>query len=152
MHRYFIAFVVTATVAITAFSAKPARASDQDLARALAGIAVLAIIGKAIHDHNKDDDRVRQKSFVNRQTLIEPRPLPNRVSRRVLPRQCLRTVETRNGNTRRVLGARCLERNYRFSSQLPRSCARQVETRRGWRWAYGARCLRQNGYQIARYE
>jgi hypothetical protein len=83
--------------------------------------------------------------------VIQPRPLPPRVSRKTLPAQCVREVKARHGNTRRVLGSRCLERNYRFANQLPRNCARQIETYRGWRWVYGARCLRQNGYEIARY-
>ena len=150
MHRYFIALVISLTIAITAVSAAPARAGDQDLARLLAGIAALAIIGKAIHDRN-DKDHVTQNHIIPRQHTIKPRPLPDRVARKTLPAQCLRDVRGPNGNTRRVLAARCLERNYRFSNELPRGCARQVETQRGWRWAYGARCLRRNGYQIARH-
>lgn len=150
MHRYFIAAVVTATIAITAFSAAPARADDRDLARALAGIAALALIGKAIHDRN-EKDRVTHNQHTHRNQYIQPRPLPERVARKNLPGKCVREVRNHNGKVRRVLGARCLERNYRFSNQLPRSCVRQVETHRGWRWAYGARCLRNNGYQIARY-
>ena len=149
MHRYFIAFIVSATVAVTAFGAAPARAGDRDLARVLAGLAALAIIGKAIHDRN-EKDRATQNYIAPRQQVITPRPLPNRVARKNLPAQCVREVHGNHGNTRRVLSARCLERNYRYSSELPRSCARQIETQRGWRWAYGARCLRHNGYQIAR--
>lgn len=150
MHRYFIAAVVSLTVIITGSFAAPARADGDDLARALAGIAALAIIGKAIHDRNKRD-HVTHNYNTYQPRVIRPKPLPNRVARKNLPAQCIRHIETRNGNTRRVLGARCLDRNYRFSNQLPRNCARQVETRRGWRWVYGARCLRNNGYQIARY-
>lgn len=150
MHRYFIALIVTATVAVTAFGAAPARASDQDLARVLAGLAALAIIGKAIHDRN-DKDRASKDYVETPRHGIKPRPLPNRVARKNLPGQCVREVRGNHGNTRRVLSARCLERNYLYSSELPRGCARQVETQRGWRWACGARCLRHNGYQIARH-
>lgn len=153
MHRYFIAFVVIATVAITAVSAAPARASDRDLARVLAGLAALAVIGKAIHDRNKNDrkDRVTQSYVAPRQHALNPRPLPDRVARKTLPAQCLRDTRGPNGHTRRVLSARCLDRNFSYSRDLPRGCARQIETQRGWRWAYGARCLRNNGYQIARH-
>lgn len=149
MHRYFIGSIVSATVAVTAFAAAPARASDHDLARALAGLAALAIIGKAIHDRN-EKDRVSKNYVEPPRHRIKPRPLPNRVARKNLPGECLREIRSNHGHSRRVLSARCLERNYRYSNDLPRSCARQVETQRGWRWAYGARCLRHNGYQIAR--
>ena len=149
MHRYFIAAIVTLTVIITGAFAAPARANSDDLAKALAGIAALAIIGKVIHDRNKED-RVTRNFNTYQPQVIRPKPLPNRVVRKTLPAQCIRQVDTRHGKTRRVLGARCLERNYRFANRLPRSCARQIETQRGWRWAYGARCLRNNGYQIAR--
>lgn len=150
MHRYFIAAVVTCTVVITGAFAAPARADSNDLAKALAGIAALAIIGKAISDR-KDNNHVTHNYNTHRPQVIQPRPLPNRVSRRSLPAHCIRHVETRHGHTRRVFGARCLDRNYRFAHQLPRNCARQIETHRGWRWVYGARCLRKNGYQIARH-
>lgn len=148
MHRYFIAAVVTATVIITGFTAVPARAGNDDLAKALAGIAALAIIGKVIHDR-KDRDQVTRAPQIHYQQPIKPRPLPDRVSRKALPQQCLRQAETGHGVVR-VFGARCLENSYRFTNQLPQSCALQVHTQRGWRWAYGARCLRDNGYQIAR--
>ena len=149
MHRKFIALVIGATVAITSLSAAaPARADSEDLARALAGIAALAIIGKAIHDRRKDDDVVTRRT--GRGPIIEPRPLPRRVARRALPAQCLRHAETDRG-PRRVFGARCLERHYRHAHTLPRDCGRRVWTHRGWRYGYGVRCLRNRGYEIARY-
>lgn len=150
MHRHFIAAVATLTVFITSFAAAPARAESDDLAKALAGIAALAIIGKYIHDKN-DRDHFTHNRQVRRPHVIKPKPLPHRVSRKALPERCIRHIQTRNGNTRRVFGARCLNNHYRFANQLPRNCARQIETHRGWRSVYGARCLRNNGYQIARY-
>ncbi len=166
MHRYFIAAVVTCSVIITAAFAAPARAENNDLAKVLAGIAALAIVGKVIHDrkdkdhvthnynthkpHNLNVHRHHNHNF-HKPHGIKPKPLPHRVSRRTLPAHCIRHFETRHGKSRRVFGARCLDRNYRFAHQLPRNCARQIETHRGWRWVYGARCLRNNGYQIARY-
>jgi len=159
MHRYFIAGITAVTLLVTAFNAAPARAQDQDLARLLAGIAALAIVGKAIHDRNerrevrKDyfhRDTIVHRDHVQRQNVITLRPLPQAVARKVLPRQCLRQVQTRNGDIRRAFGARCLERNYQHSNLLPRNCARQFETQRGTRWMYRAGCLRNNGFQIAR--
>ena len=149
MHRRFIALVVTATLVITGATASSARADDYDAARIIAGIAALAIIGKAINDRNDRKDTVQQHIYrAQPQPHLTPRPLPGRVSRKVLPAQCVQIVDTPNRAVR-VLGARCLERNYRHANALPRQCARQVQTNRGLRWAYGAPCLRRNGYQIA---
>ncbi len=161
MHRYFIAAVVTLTVLITGFSAAPARANNtDDLAKVLAGIAALAIVGKVIHDrrdkkkkqviHTPQVHKPHQNHIYRQQTII-PKPLPKRVARKSLPAHCVRHVQMYNGNTRRVFGARCLNRNYRHAQSLPNHCARQIQTHRGARWVYGARCLRNNGYQIARY-
>lgn len=150
MHRYFIAAVIAMTVAITGFAAAPARADTDDLAKALAGIAALAIIGKAINDRN-DRDHVTHNQHIYRPHTLHPKPLPQRVHRYALPERCIRQLETHRGQTRKVFGARCLERHYRHANRLPRNCARQIETHRGWRWVYGARCLRENGYRVARY-
>jgi len=149
MHRKFIALIITATIAITGFSAAPARADADDLAKALAGIAALAIIGKASHDR-RDRDEVNKRQHVHRDHKLKPRPLPKRAARNALPAQCLRQAESDRGQIR-VFGARCLERNYRFANQLPRGCTERVWTQRGWRWAYGARCLRRQGFEVARY-
>lgn len=150
MHRSFIAALVTATLFITSFAAAPARADNRDLARVLAGIAALAVIGKAISDRN-DDDRVAKTAPVTRHRNIAPRPLPRRAARHALPVNCERRLRTRDGNLRRMFGARCLERHYQYANDLPRSCARQVELGRDRRWAYGARCLRKNGFTVAQY-
>ena len=53
MHREFIAAIISASIAITAFSANSAAAGDRDTANFLAGLAGLAIIGAIIHDSNK---------------------------------------------------------------------------------------------------
>lgn len=160
MHRLSLSAIAAVSIILSTLHAPVAHADDRDLARLLAGIAALAIIGKAIHDRNDDrqvtrnDDRYRpipHRDQSRGPQVITPRPLPQSVARKSLPRQCLRQVQTRNGNVRRAFGARCLDRNFRYSNQLPRQCARQVETQRGWRWMYGARCLRNNGYQIAHY-
>ena len=156
MHKRFIAIIITATVAITGFTAAPARADSDDLAKALAGIAALAIVGKIIHDRNEDKRAVTRHNVykpphhVQRPHPVKPRPLPPQVSRRLLPEQCLRRAEGRHGITR-VFGARCLERNYRHVASLPNHCSEQVWTKRGWRWGYNAHCLRQNGYRVNRH-
>ncbi|WP_138935671.1 hypothetical protein [Roseovarius arcticus] len=54
MSGKFISFIVAASIAVTGMTAAPAQASDRDLARALAAIAGVAIIGAAVHDSRKD--------------------------------------------------------------------------------------------------
>jgi hypothetical protein len=153
MHRKFIAAAIAATIAITGFAAAPARADGDDVARALAGIAALALIARAIDKRNDERAVTRQQHnfqpHFNAPAPIKPRPLPPQVSRKLLPEQCLRTFDGPYGQTR-AFGARCLSRNYTFADHLPRQCAEQVFTRNGTGWAYNARCLRRQGYQIAR--
>ncbi|TNF64746.1 MAG: hypothetical protein EP307_01840 [Rhodobacteraceae bacterium] len=157
MHRKFIAAVIAATIAITGFAAAPARADGDDVARALAGIAALALIARAIDKRNDERAVARQqhhfqphKPQYHAPAPIKPRPLPPQVSRKLLPEQCLRTFDGPHGQTH-AFGARCLSRNYTFAESLPRQCAEQVWTRQGTGWAYNARCLRRQGYQTARF-
>ena len=149
MHRHFIAFIVAASVAIAglAASAAPARADSEDIAKALAGIAALVIIGKAI-EKQKDREHVSRKQTYP-QSYPQPRPLPHDVRRKLLPAECLFDVRTRHGH-QRFFGARCLQNNYRHASSLPRACTVQIPARNGWRYGYDPRCLRQSGYRIAR--
>lgn len=148
MHRRFIALIVGAAIAVTALSAAPARADSDDIARFIAGIAALAIIGAAIEDARDDPAPVVRRQVNPRHYSVAPRPVPPRVSRKVLPGECLRNVRTRDGEAR-VFTQRCLNNNYRHASQLPRACARQFRTDRGVRWGYRPRCLRDRGYTIA---
>ena len=60
MARKFMSLIIAASIAVTGLSAAPAQASDRDLARALAAIAGVAIIGAVIHDNNKSKRRVIQ--------------------------------------------------------------------------------------------
>ena len=172
MTRKFISTLCAAAVAVTSLSAAPAHAEDNnDLARALAAVLGVAIIGKIIHESNKDDDhrvtrrhdpqpqyRVPPPRKVDRAPhRVQPRDLPRRVKRdthrradrKLLPGQCLRSFDTRRG-TVVMFGKRCLENNYRFASRLPQFCAQRVKTRNGKRRGYDARCLRQDGYRLSR--
>ncbi|WP_298915726.1 hypothetical protein [uncultured Roseobacter sp.] len=158
MHRKFIATIVAAALAVTAIGSAPARA-DNDLLKALAAIAGVAIVGKVIHDRNK---RNKERDTVTRNTYqapiyessprvydLEPRPLPNRAKRRLLPGDCLRSAQTRQGRVR-YFGNRCLERNYKHVNKLPRDCFIRLRGDDQSRRGYDARCLRDRGYQLAR--
>ncbi len=55
MARKFISFIIAASVAVTGLTAAPAQAGDRDLARALAAIAGVAIVGAVINESRKDN-------------------------------------------------------------------------------------------------
>ena len=166
MYRKFIGTVAAASLAITAFGAAPARADDEDVARALAALLGIAVVGAIINKSQKDDHVVtrHQPRHVynppkprhvaprprNIKPHVQPRPLPDRVNRRLLPGKCLRTFETRRGAVRRGFGNRCLQNNYRFAHRLPAACRITVRSRQGHRTYYKARCLRDQGYRLAR--
>ena len=61
MSRKFIASIALSALVAASLSAAPARADDRDTARAIAGIAALVLLGKAISDRN--DDRRDQHSY-----------------------------------------------------------------------------------------
>ncbi|MEM8579156.1 MAG: hypothetical protein AAGF60_15010 [Pseudomonadota bacterium] len=147
MSRPFITLIVTSALALATLTA-PARADNDDAARALAAILGLAIVGKIIHDNRKDDRHVVTRRAPR--DTVHPRPLPRRVDRKLLPQQCFRTFYNARGREIRGFGQRCMNRNYDFVRSLPRACATDVQTRRGWGTAYRARCLRDQGYRLAR--
>jgi hypothetical protein len=168
IHRKFIAVIATTAVLITGVSASQVQAGEHDTERALAALLGLAVIGAIIADNKKDDDRYRERvtrhdpvirtDRVQRRDrvirrdpqIIEPRPLPRRVSKRALPSKCLRTLRTQRGD-RQVLGARCVQRNYRHVNRLPSNCRRSVGTRDGVRNFWSTRCLSKNGFRVTGY-
>ena len=162
---------LTATIAGLAiagslFTAAPARADGEDIAKVIAGIAAIAIIAKAI-DNRKDRDNVttvgsRRLGSVDQydgRRIIDGtiRRHENRrgpkarrgYKKQRLPQACLRVVETRRGD-KLVYGSRCLNRKFKFASKLPDRCETLVRTGRGFRSVFGARCLRRDGWKVAR--
>jgi hypothetical protein len=170
MYRKFIATVAAASIALTAMGSAPAVAGDDQTARTIAAILGLAAIGAIVHENRKDRNErdqillerghndYRKPAPVYKQpradnpprySVPKPRPLPQRVDRRLLPQECLQSFETRRGKVR-MFGARCLNRSYDFANRLPRECEYVFDTRRGDRRGYEARCLRDRGYRLAR--
>ena len=80
---------------------------------------------------------------------VAPRPLPELVDRKLLPKECFRSYDTVSGS-HLMFGEDCLRDNYRFANRLPQECAQRVQTYSGIRNGYDARCLRQSGYSLAR--
>ena len=164
MSRKFIGFVLAVSTAIAGFSAAPARAaSEEDIARLLAGAATVFIIGKAIQsarDKDDDDDDRRKVitrhdptpkiySYQNHIPKVVPRGNKHRDRAAVLPARCVQ--EVRGGRPNRVVMGRCLERNHVNTRALPKACRMNVETRRGTTRAYALPCLRHRGYTLARH-
>jgi len=156
--RRLVNTVAAAALALTALGAVPAHADRDRNARIAATVLGLAVVGAIIHQ-NKRDKRQQPVSqpkpravIQNRnhfQPHLQPRPLPQRVTRNVLPQNCLRSYRTRQGQGQ-MLDRRCLEQNYRAANRLPQNCAIQVRTDRGLRNGYDARCLQRNGYSFGR--
>jgi len=158
MSRPFIAVVVAASLALSGLSATTAQAGNRDVARAIAGIAAVAIIAGALNDRNKRRTHGKVTRRYDPAPVVTPRSLPRRAQRRALPRHCMIRAQSRHGQPRRVFGKRCLNRNYTFTDSLPRACAvrisgqgRHGNHRHGThkRAGYSAGCLRQHGYHLA---
>ncbi|ABF65383.1 hypothetical protein TM1040_2651 [Ruegeria sp. TM1040] len=144
LHRKFIAAVIATALVITGFSAAPARADSDDIAKFIAGAAILGIIGAAINDHKKDRHRPPHVD-----PTPAPKPLPPRVRRYDLPAQCLTSIRV-HGKERNLLGMHCLRRNYTHVNTLPNRCYREFDNRTQSRRGYRPACLRQYGYRLVR--
>lgn len=173
MHRKFIAVIIASAIAVTGLSAAPARADETT--RLVAGLAALAILGVAAKNH-QDRKRDRERAQVTRDHRSDipvyrdnrnhrgkpdqprgeiplhpewkPQPLPRDLQRYVLPRQCLRELNS-YGDRKLVVGAHCMQRNYDYMAQLPRNCWVDAQTHRGRGQGYSYECLRNRGYRLS---
>ena len=161
MSRKFIAAVLAVATTIATFSPVPAKAaSEEDIARLLAGAATVFIIGKAIQtarDRDRDDDKVTITRHPQKPQITQSQSYPKVVPRghvsgrhrATLPARCVRQIK--GGRVNRVVMGRCLERNNIRLRSLPRACNMTVQTRRGTAPAYALPCLRHKGYSLARH-
>ena len=168
MHRKFITLIIAAAIAVTGFSTQ-VRAGDNNFGKTLAGLVVLGIIGAAIHESNKDDKVVSNNSPEpdhyhpptqpahqpvhqhphQSHVIITPRPKPQYVARKTLPRSCLGTVEKGHGKHTEYLGGECLNNTYGSTQNLPRSCKERIWGTNGSWSGYNVNCLENNGYRIS---
>jgi hypothetical protein len=133
--------VLSFTLALTALSPTTAAAqvSDED---AIAGILALLFIGAAVHHSRNNNDRPAP--------AVEPTRQPR--NWRVLPAECLRSIDTRRGNSVRMFTQRCLTNNYNFTNRLPQECHVRVRTENGQRrQGYSAQCMRNAGFRTNRH-
>ncbi|AGI70055.1 hypothetical protein OAN307_c47090 [Octadecabacter antarcticus 307] len=130
--------IVLALTAITPTTAS-AQISDED---AIAGILALLFISAVVHHSRNRNDR----------SAHVPEPVPQPRNWQVLPADCLRSIDTRRGNTVRMFTQRCLTNNYRFTNRLPQACHVRVRTENGQRrQGYRARCMRNAGFRTNRH-
>jgi hypothetical protein len=135
MFKTLSAAALSLTLVLTSFTATPARADVEDVAKVLGGLALLYAIGRAVESNAE-----------TRRAPAHPPKVGHSIrSRNVIPAQCFREVVSR-GEIRRGYGARCMQNNVRRAGALPPQCIRQVETRRGVQNLYAPRCLERNGW------
>ncbi len=146
MTKKIIASVLAATIAMTSVGATPAIAKPSEGVRILQGLAALYVISRVI-EGNKDDRRPAMTPNP-RQDHVTRNPPRQRRHMLNVPSQCLKTFNTRRGETQ-AYGSRCVKNNAPRLS-LPQDCKRRISTDRGRRIVYGRHCLRQHGYSVAR--
>lgn len=143
MTRKFISILCATAVALTTISSTPAQAdNNDDLARALAAVLGVAIIGKIIHDKKKND---RDDRKVTRRHQPEPVYRPHkqkqvtREEHRLQPRDLPRWVDRNHNRRKDHKQTRRIDRKL-----LPGQCLRSFDTRRGSIVMFGRRCLENN--------
>ncbi len=143
MHRKFFALLIASAMVIAAADLRTAQAADaDDIAKWVAGLTALAIIGKAVSDNDNERSHRHQ---------TRPGKKPHH-QRHLLPVRC-RRVGDLQGRRIRGLAAGCLRRNGVDLQALPRACVVRFRDRsRGRRMTlFTGRCLHQQGYHLARY-
>ena len=157
MFRHLIAATTALTLTIASIS--PAHAdgwSNEDTGKLIFGLAAIAVIGAALDARDRREDReeratpARQGINTNRSwSDLNDREEAAQDARRALPASCLRWVETRYGH-QRLLGQRCLERNYDRVAHLPARCAVRLYSDNGPRNGFDPHCLRDAGFTLDR--
>lgn len=151
MTKQLTAMMLSISLALTAISTTPVRASEQDVLKALLGIGAVLAIGTAINkEKHRKEARQSQRVTRHKQTHTNPavgqwlKKDDFRNARKVAPNRCIREQWTHRGY-RNVYGARCMERHAK--ARLPNDCLRRAKTNDGPRRFYTVRCLRNNGWR-----
>jgi len=161
MYRTFIAGITALSVTLTAATPVQAQGiSDENLGKLLFGLVATVAVVAMIEGRNSGDSPESVAAPAPR--IVEaPRPRTDRPKdwiggerRMRLPRECLRTVQTRYRSVR-MFARDCMSQNYPRIASLPRECLvrtrghdnfRQQRRQQGWE----VQCMRDNGYRIAR--
>lgn len=139
--RFTATLAATATaLALMTAAAIPARADmrSDDVAKALAAIAAVAIIGSALNDNND-----RRATPVHQPRYKDKSHRKDRAT--VLPGQCAVEVRGRRHSSVAYI-ERCLRRNG-IDQRLPRRCEVDLRVRGRERTAYDQDCLLDYGFR-----
>lgn len=150
-------FLITGVTALslTLATAQPVRANglnEDTFGKILFGLVAAATLNAAIDNRNdrRNDRQVQTQTHQPNYVAPAPQRQNTRIPRRnILPRECLRHVDTRFGE-HRMFTRRCLRNTYAFTPTLPRRCAVRVFTNRGPVRGFDPQCLRQEGYRARR--
>jgi len=140
--RRLVALVAAAATALglLAGTAIPARADNDDLAKALAALAIVGIIA-----HQANKNRNRPPVYQPYDPYPQPQPQPSRAPR--VPAACAIEI-TGNTGTATVYGERCL-RSEGFDWRLPQHCARSARIYGQNDRIYSDQCLRDAGFRVS---
>ncbi len=145
--RRFVATLASAATALALMTATamPVRADPDrdDVAKALAAIAVIALIAKAGEKNNRGDARRR-----NHDDEDEGRYNP-RHGNRVLPAECAVRIDQRGRRDRVVYAERCL-RQSGVNGRLPYYCSIETRSRGRSVTVFPQSCLEDAGFRIER--
>lgn len=143
-------------LSLTLATTTPARANGfdrEDVGKLLIGIAAIAALNAAVESNRREDRAAEPAAPAQHRThrdnswsdLSRDRQRDHARNGN-LPRECLRSVETRFG-TQRLFARRCLERNYARVNRLPERCAVRIYTTNGPRSGFDPHCLREQGFR-----
>lgn len=166
------ATTLATALALTSFTAAPARADGEDVAKVLAGVATLFILSQAISSNRKDDDRATTRRNAPDHGAAAPRANHPGANHSGNGAYYPRNDDRRNDNWRNE-GSRNNDQrvdnwpNYDQPSrnigrpdrnparpgnewryrtvELPQNCASSYTVRNGHENYYGVRCLQQSG-------
>jgi hypothetical protein len=140
--RRLVAIIAAGVTALglLASTAVPARADSDDLAKALAALAIVGIIA---NEAKKSRERARAQQHHNPYPLHQPQP--TRHPR--VPSVCAIEISGNSG-TATVYGERCL-REQGFTFRLPEYCARTARIYGRNDRIYSDQCLRDAGFRVA---
>jgi hypothetical protein len=142
--RRLVAVVAAAATALglLASTAIPARADSDDLAKALAALAIVGIIA---NESKKSRERERARAQQHYNPPPQYHPQPTRQPR--VPSVCAIEISGNSG-TAIVYGERCL-RDEGFNFRLPQYCARTARIYGQNDRIYSDQCLRDAGFRVA---
>lgn len=172
MYKTFIAGLTA--LCLTFSTAAPARANgmtEDQIGKILFGLIATGIVAKIIENNQSNSNaaiapnpwmphaveaprpprpHIVETPRPSRPHLINPLRHPRGERHRmVLPRNCVKTLDTQYGSYR-LFQRNCMRKNYRFVSDLPRRCEVRIVTHNGPRNGWDPRCLREAGYTARR--